>query len=40
MQYEELTIVNNAISMGERSGAESIIVDGMLAERRKAGGDK
>ncbi len=40
MQYEELTIVNNTISMGERSGAESIIVDGMLAERRKAGGDK
>lgn len=33
--YEEMTIVNNALSIGEISGAGSMIIDGMLAERRK-----
>lgn len=33
--YEELAVVNRALSMGEISGTESLIVDGMLAERRK-----
>ncbi len=35
MKYEELTIVNNTLSIGEISGTESMIIDGMIAERRK-----
>lgn len=34
IKYEELPIVSKTLSMGEISGAESVIVDGMLAERR------
>lgn len=33
--YEEMTIVNNALSIGEISGTESMIIDGLLAERRQ-----
>lgn len=33
-KYEELPIVNRSLSMGELSGAASIVVDGVLAERR------
>lgn len=39
-KYEELTIVNHALSMGEISGTGSMIVDGMLAERRERGGHR
>ncbi|MDE7130538.1 MAG: hypothetical protein K2O65_01905 [Lachnospiraceae bacterium] len=35
IKYEEMTIVNNALSIGEISGAGSMIIDGLLAERRK-----
>lgn len=34
-EYEELAIVNHALSMGEIAEAGSMIVDGILAERRK-----
>lgn len=33
--YEELAIVNHALSMGEIVEAGSMIVDGILAERRE-----
>lgn len=35
IRYEELTIVNKALSMGEIGAAEPMVVDGILAERRK-----
>lgn len=38
IKYEELPIVNKTLSMGEISGAGSMIIDGMLAERGKQGG--